>query len=70
MSTELTAVVIALVGVAAVVAVAWAFYLVGRAEDREREAAKPEQHEPPPPPRSPGTARERRRRLPPRRDHR
>ena len=38
MSTQLTAVVLALVGVAAVVGVAWAFYLVGRAEDRDRAA--------------------------------
>jgi hypothetical protein len=38
MSTSLAAVVLALVGVAAVVGVAWAFYLVGRAEDRDRAA--------------------------------
>jgi hypothetical protein len=77
MSTEMTAVVLALVGVAAVVLVAWAFYLVGRAEDRDREAARKQQQEPPPPsPRheepphsaqQPGRARERRRPLPPRR---
>jgi hypothetical protein len=71
MSTQMTAAVLALVGVAAVVAVAWAFYLVGRAEDRDREAAKQEQAppppEPPPPPEQPGRARERRRPLPPRR---
>ena len=40
MSTTLTAIVIALVGVLAVLAVAGAFYLVGRAEDRDREAAR------------------------------
>jgi Tfp pilus assembly protein PilO len=38
MSTQLTAAVLALVGVAAVVGIAWVFYLVGRAEDRDREA--------------------------------
>jgi hypothetical protein len=35
-STGLTAAVIALVGVAAVVAVAYAFYRVGRSEDEDR----------------------------------
>jgi hypothetical protein len=76
MSTELTAVVLALVGVAAVVAVAWAFYLVGRAEDRDRaaeEAArKPPPPDPHPEPKDHGhengrIARERRRPMPPRR---
>ncbi len=73
MSTELTAVVLALVGVAAVVGVAWAFYLVGRAEDRER-AAEEAARKPPPEPEPPDhshengrIARERRRRMPPRR---
>jgi hypothetical protein len=71
MSTQMTAAVLALVGVAAVVAVCWAFYLVGRAEDRDREAAKRQQPppppQPPPGPEQPGRARERRRPLPPRR---
>jgi hypothetical protein len=73
MSTQLTAAVLALVGVAAVVGVAFAFYLVGRAEDRDRaEAAR--QRTPPPDPkpdehpeRNGHLARERRRPLPPRR---
>jgi hypothetical protein len=74
MSTELTAVVLALVGVAAVVGIAWVFYLVGRAEDRDR-AAEEASRQPPPPPeaaedhsRENGRiARERRRPMPPRR---
>jgi len=49
MSTQLTAVVLALVGVAAVVGIAWVFYLVGRAEDRDR-AAEEAARQPPPPP--------------------
>jgi hypothetical protein len=49
MSTQLTAVVLALVGVAAVVGIAWVFYLVGRAEDRDR-AAEEAARKPPPPP--------------------
>jgi hypothetical protein len=72
MSTSLTAVVFALVGVAAVVGVCWAFYLVGRAEDRDRAAAEAARKPPPEPetdhPESNGRiARDRRRRLPPRR---
>ena len=72
MSTELTAVVLALVGVAAVVGVAWVFYLVGRAEDRDRAAAEAERRKPPPEPEDHGhrngrIARERRRPLPRRR---
>ena len=39
MSTPLTAAVFALVGVAAVVGVAWVFFLVGRSEDRDRAEA-------------------------------
>jgi hypothetical protein len=75
MSTELTAVVLALVGVAAVVGLAWVFYLIGRAEDRDRAAERAAQ-EPEPPaaedhPESNGRiARERRRPLPPRRPQR
>lgn len=72
MSTELTAVVLALVGVAAVVGIAWVFYLVGRAEDRDRAAE--EATRTPPPPDEPDhshengkVARERRRPLPRRR---
>jgi Tfp pilus assembly protein PilO len=49
MSTQLTAAVLALVGVAAVLGVAWVFYLVGRAEDRDRAAAAAAQKPPPPP---------------------
>jgi hypothetical protein len=73
MSTQLTAAVLALAGVAAVVGVAWAFYLVGRAEDRDRaaeEAARkpPPQAEPEDHSHENGRiARERRRPLPPRR---
>jgi hypothetical protein len=73
MSTQLTAAVLALVGVAAVVVVAFAFYLVGRAEDRERaaeEAARrpPEKPDPHEDPHQNGRiARERRRPLPRRR---
>jgi hypothetical protein len=76
MSTPLTAAVLALVGVAAVVGIAWVFYLVGRAEDRDRaEAAakaraaerKPE-HPPHDHPTANGRiARQRRRPMPPRR---
>jgi hypothetical protein len=71
MSTTLTALVLALVGVAAVVGVAWVFYLVGRAEDRDRAAAAAARE---PPPEAPDhskengrIARERRRPLPRRR---
>jgi len=72
MSTELTAVVLALVGVAAVVGIAWVFYLVGRAEDRDRAAEEAARTPPPPDPpdhsRENGkVARERRRPLPRRR---
>jgi hypothetical protein len=49
MSTQLTAAVLALVGVAAVVGIAWVFYLVGRAEDRDRAAADAARQPPPPP---------------------
>jgi hypothetical protein len=76
MSTELTAVVLALVGVAAVVGMAWVFYLVGRAEDRDRAAAEAARQPPPPPPEKEAPdhshengriARERRRPMPRRR---
>ncbi|MGH2948777.1 MAG: hypothetical protein ACRDPC_21405 [Solirubrobacteraceae bacterium] len=70
MSTEVAAAILALAGVIAVVAVSWVFYRIGRAEDREREAAR--KPRPPEPEdqnghRSPGLARERSRRGPPRR---
>jgi hypothetical protein len=73
MSTSLAAAVLALAGVAAVVGVAWVFYLVGRAEDRDRAAAAARKEEPPPKPEQDHSAsngriaRERRRPLPPRR---
>jgi hypothetical protein len=73
MSTELTAVVLALVGVAAVVGIAWVFYLVGRAEDRDRAAEEEARRPPPPEPTGDHShengkvARDRRRPLPPRR---
>jgi hypothetical protein len=73
MSTQLTAAVLALVGVAAVVGVAFAFYLVGRAEDRDRaaeEAARQAPEKPDPHDHSHENgriARDRRRPLPPRR---
>ena len=73
MSTELAAAVLALAGIVAVAGVSWVFYLVGRAEDRDREEAarkaappadpKPDEH----PERNGHVARERRRPLPPRR---
>jgi len=76
MSTTLVAALLALVGVLAVIAVSYAFYVIGRAEDRDRAAAA----KPPPPERetrrpgadhqAPGLARERRRPLPPRRPQR
>ena len=73
MSTELAAALLALAGIVAVAGVSWVFYLVGRAEDRDRaEAAR--QRPPPPDPkpdehpeRNGHLARERRRPLPPRR---
>jgi hypothetical protein len=39
MSTTLVAILIALVGIVGVLAVSYTFYAVGRAEDRDREAA-------------------------------
>jgi hypothetical protein len=74
MSTALTAAVLALVGLAAVVGVAWVFYLVGRAEDRDRAAAEAARQPPEPEKEAPDhshengrIARERRRPLPRRR---
>jgi hypothetical protein len=77
MSTTMVAVVLALAGVIAVVAVSYVFYLVGRAEDRDRAASAEPPPEPDPEPRKDEhperngrLARERRRPLPPRRRHR
>jgi hypothetical protein len=75
MSTELAAAVLALAGVAAVVAVSWVFYRIGKAEDREREAAAaarqpPPEPDPEPPSGNHRVARDRRRPLPPRRPQR
>jgi hypothetical protein len=72
MSTTLVAAVLALAGLLAVLGVSYAFYLIGRAEDRDRaqEAAAKQAPPPPPPPhpqRNGRLARERRRPLPPRR---
>jgi hypothetical protein len=64
-STAGTAVAVALVGFAGVVAVALVFYAVGRSEDRDRAL-----HAPAPPPETPPPgelARSRRRGRPPRR---
>jgi hypothetical protein len=74
MSTTLVAALLALAGILAVAAVSYVFYLVGRAEDRDRAAAaKPPPPEPASdehPERNGHLARERRRPLPPRRrDH-
>ena len=79
MSTTLVAALLAGIGLLAVLAVSYAFYLVGRAEDRDRQAAQPA---PPPEPERPAhrapehgghehrVARDRRRALPPRRPDR
>ncbi len=67
MSTEVAAVVLALAGVAAVVAVSWVFYRIGRSEDREREQEQAARGDDNGNHRAPGLARERRRRMPPRR---
>jgi hypothetical protein len=79
MSTTLAAVLLAVAGVLAVAAVSYVFYLVGRAEDRERAKAgapapaEPEPEPEPPPPdhdhpeRNGRIARERRRPMPRRR---
>ena len=73
MSTELAAAVLALAGIIAVAGVSWIFYLVGRAEDRDRAEAMRKAQPPPEatpdehPERNGHLARERRRPLPPRR---
>jgi hypothetical protein len=74
MSTTTAAILLAVAGIVAVVGVSWVFYLVGRAEDRDRAEAM-RQAEPPPekpkaeehPERNGRLARERRRPFPPRR---
>lgn len=80
MSTTLVAALLAGFGLLAVLAVSYAFYLVGRAEDRDRESAAPLPREPEPERPSHRTAehqepdhrvaRDRRRPLPPRRPQR
>jgi hypothetical protein len=72
MSTTLVAALLAFAGIVAVLGISYVFYLVGRAEDRDREAAAkpppgpaPDEH----PERNGRLARERRRPLPPRRRH-
>ena len=75
MSTTTAAILLAVAGIVAVAGVSWVFYLVGRAEDRDRAEAM-RKAEPPPeaevkheehPERNGRLARERRRPLPPRR---
>lgn len=80
MSTTLVAALLAGFGLLAVLAVSYAFYLVGRAEDRDRRAAAVPPPEPEPerpahrtaehPEREHRVARDRRRPLPPRRPER
>lgn len=80
MSTTLVAALLAGFGLLAVLAVSYAFYLVGRAEDRDREAAAAPPPEPEPErpshrkaehaEREHRVARDRRRPLPPRRPER
>ena len=66
MSTTMAAILLALAGILAVAAVSYVFYLVGRAEDRDRAAtAKP----PPAPPEPTPDEHPGRRPLPPRRRH-
>jgi len=76
MSTATVAIILAGVGILCVIGVSYAFYLVGRAEDRDRaaaaRAAEPEPAPEPPPDHGHGhtngrIARERRRPMPPRR---
>ena len=73
MSTTLAAILLAVAGIVAVAGVSWVFYLVGRAEDRDRAEAMREATPPSEPkadehPEQNGRlARERRRPMPPRR---
>jgi hypothetical protein len=66
MSTTLAAALLAFGGVVAVLIVAYAFYRIGRAEDRDRAAAEAARREHDSHA-SPGLARERSRPRPPRR---
>ena len=76
MSTTLVAALLAAIGLLAVLGVSYAFYLVGRAEDRDRaeQAPDPEPERPPHRTAEPEddhrVARGRRRPLPPRRPQR
>jgi hypothetical protein len=81
MSTTLVAALLAGIGLLAVLAVAYVFYLVGRAEDRDRARSAAAPPSPPEPERpvhrsadhpegEHRVARERRRPLPPRRPER
>jgi hypothetical protein len=78
MSTTLVAALLAGFGLLAVLAVSYAFYLVGRAEDRDRQAAAVPEPEPERPAHRTAehpehehrVARDRRRPLPPRRPER
>ena len=73
MSTTVVAALLALAGVVAVAGVSWVFYLVGRAEDRDRAEAMKKASPPEPEPadehpeHNGRVARERRRPMPPRR---
>ena len=72
MSTTMVAALLALAGILAVVGVSYVFYLVGRAEDRDRAEALKRRSPPEPEPdehpeRNGRLARERRRPLPRRR---
>ena len=74
MSTATVAIILAGDGILCVIGVSYAFYLVGRAEDRDRAAAEqpPEPEPTPEPPPDHGhtngrIARDRRRPMPPRR---
>ena len=72
MSTTMVAALLALVWILAVAGVSYVFYLVGRAEDRDRADALKKMPPPEPkqdehPERNGHLARERRRPLPPRR---
>jgi hypothetical protein len=81
MSTTMAAILLALAGILAVAAVSYVFYLVGRAEDRDRARSAAATPSPPEPERpvhrsadhpegEHRVARERRRPLPPRRPER
>jgi hypothetical protein len=70
MSTATVAIILAGVGILCVIGVSYAFYLVGRAEDRDRAAeaeAQARAREREPPHTNGRIARDRRRPMPPRR---